>query len=53
MVREENEFEYIKKTKEKKIIDMFIRQIIDKLKFMEKQIVYKIHNVKIENKRDS
>ena len=52
MVREENEFEYIKKTKEKIIIDMFIRQIIDKLKFMEKQIVYKIHNVKIENKRD-
>ena len=45
-------WKYINKSEEKEEIDIFIRQIIDKLQLMEKPIMYKIHNVKIENKRD-
>ncbi len=40
-----------KQNREKEEIDMFIRQIIDKIQFMEKPINCRIHNVKIENKR--
>ena len=40
MIREENEaWKYTNKEEEREEIDMFIRQIIEKLQFMEKPII--------------
>lgn len=36
------------KCEEKEEISTFIKQIIDKIQFMEKPMIYRIHNVKIE-----
>lgn len=49
--RKKMKWNYINNPEEKEEIDMLIRQIINKLQFMEKSINCRIHNIKIENKR--